>query len=77
MVVNADSGATVATLTIGSGSDAAAYDPVRKRVFSSNGRDDTVSVIEEKNPNELVALESIKTAISARTMAIDPSSGRF
>ncbi|HVI05432.1 MAG TPA: YncE family protein, partial [Sphingomicrobium sp.] len=37
MVVDTLTGRTVARLPIGKGSDAVAFDPVRKRVFSSNG----------------------------------------
>jgi DNA-binding beta-propeller fold protein YncE len=77
VVVNLDSGATVATLPIGAGTDSAAFDPKRKLIFSANGRDGTLSIIEEKDPQSFVALASVKTALSARTMDIDPASGRI
>lgn len=76
LVFDASSGAVVATLPIGSCSDGAAFDPTRKLAFSSNG-DGTLSVIEEKDADTFVALEPIKTAPSARTMAIDPKTGRL
>jgi DNA-binding beta-propeller fold protein YncE len=77
VVVNLDSGVTVATVPIGSGTDAAAFDPVRKLVFSSNGHDGTLSVIQEKDPNSFETIATIKTAVSARTMDIDPATGRI
>jgi YVTN family beta-propeller protein len=77
VVVNTESGATVATVPIGAGTDAAAFDPKRKLVFSSNGRDGTLSVIREQDPNTFLPLAEVKTAITARTMAIDPDSGRI
>ena len=77
VVVNLDSGATVATLPIGAGTDSAAFDPRRKLIFSANGRDGTLSVIEEKDPQSFLALPSVKTTVSARTMDIDPVSGRI
>jgi DNA-binding beta-propeller fold protein YncE len=77
IVVNAQSGAPVAQLPIGSGTDAAAFDPRRKLIFSSNGRDGTLSVIQEKDADTFVSLGSIATRASARTMALDPSSGRI
>lgn len=77
VVVNTDTGATVATLPIGSGTDAAAFDSKRKLIFSSNGRDGTLSVIQEKDANTFVPLGSVKTAVSARTMAVDPDTGRI
>lgn len=77
MVVNADTGATVATLPIGQGTDAAAFDPTRKLIFSSNGMDGTLSVIREVDANTFVPAGTVKTALSARTMSVDPVSGRI
>lgn len=77
VVVNVDSGATVASLPIGAGTDAAAFDPRRKLIFSSNGRDGTLSVIEEKDPQTYVSVATVKTMVSARTMDLDPQSGRI
>ena len=68
--------ATVATLPIGSKSDAAAFDPQRKLIFSSNG-DGTLTVIAEKGPNQFEVLDNVHTALGARTMALDASSGRI
>ena len=75
-VVNADTGAVVATLPIGAGTDAAAFDPKRKLAFSSN-REGTLSIIAEKSPDNFVALPPINTQFGARTMALDPDSGRI
>lgn len=77
VVVNADTGATVTTLPIGRGTDTAAFDPTRKLVFSSNGLDGTLSVIREIDANTFVPAATIKTALSARTMNVDPVSGRL
>jgi DNA-binding beta-propeller fold protein YncE len=76
IVVDADSGATITTLPIGSFSDGAAFDPVRKRIFSSNG-DGTLSVFQEKDAQHFSPLETIETSQGARTMAIDPRTGRL
>jgi len=76
-VVDADSGAILATLPIGAGTDAAAFDPKRHLVFSSNGRDGTLSIILEKDAQTFVDLGSMPTAPMARTMAIDPDTGRL
>jgi len=76
-VVNADTGAVVSKLPIGSGTDAAAFDPKRKLIFSSNGRDGTLSIIQEKDAQTFLSLGSIKTAVSARTMTIDHDTGRL
>lgn len=75
-VVNTQSGSVVATLPIGTGTDGAAFDPVRKLIFSSNF-DGTVSVIREVSPEKYEALESIKTQVTGKNMTIDPASGRL
>lgn len=76
VVVNANTGAVVAVMPIGPGTDAAVFDPVRKLVFSSNGLDGTLSVIREVDANTFVHVATVKTALSARTMSVDPRSGR-
>jgi YVTN family beta-propeller protein len=75
-IVNTDTGAIVATLPIGAGTDAAAYDPVRKRVLSSNG-DGTLTVIAQKDPNTYAVIDNLKTQVTGKTMGIDPHSGRL
>jgi YVTN family beta-propeller protein len=76
IVVDADTGRNLATLPIGSFSDGAAFDPIRKLAFSPNG-DGSLSIIQEKDANTFVSLGSVKTLPSARTMAIDPKTGRL
>ncbi|MDE2135396.1 MAG: YncE family protein [Alphaproteobacteria bacterium] len=75
-VVNAEDGAVVASLPIGEGTDFAEFDSGRGLAFSSN-RDGTLSVIAEKSPDSFAALPPVKTAFGARTMAVDPKSGRL
>ena len=76
VIVDTDTGTTIATLPIGARSDAAAFDPKRKLIFSSNG-DGSLSVIAEKDANTFVTVASVATLRSARTMAVDPVSGRL
>jgi DNA-binding beta-propeller fold protein YncE len=75
MVVDADSGKIIQTLPIGQGTDAAAFDPVRKLVYSSNG-DGTLSVFHEAADGTLTALGDVKTVPGARTLAVNPENGR-
>jgi DNA-binding beta-propeller fold protein YncE len=76
MVVNADTGAIVATLSIGLGTDGAAYDPSHHRVFSSNGGSGTLSVIVQNSPDSYAATVEIPTAHGARNLDVNPKSGR-
>jgi len=76
VVVDADTGRNVATLPIGTGSDGAAFDAKRKLALSSNG-EGTLSVIREIDADHYVALPGVITQRSARTIAIDPATGRL
>ena len=69
-VVNADSGQVIATVAIGDGPDAAAYDPGSKLVFSSNG-ERTLTVVRQDTPDKYTVLENVPTERSARTMSLD------
>jgi YVTN family beta-propeller protein len=77
MVIDAESGEVLATMPIGAGTDSAAFDPKRRRAFSSNGQDGTLSIIQEQDAHTFVALGSVPTASLARTMTIDPDTGRL
>jgi len=76
VVLDADNGKVIASLPIGASSDGAAFDPKRKLALSSNG-EGTISVVEEKDADHFVALPDVTTARSARTIAIDPATGRL
>jgi DNA-binding beta-propeller fold protein YncE len=76
MVVDSKNGRVVAKIPIGKGSDAAAFDPNRGLAFSSNGAG-TLSVVREDNPDTFTATEELPTQPLARTMAVDPLSGRL
>lgn len=76
VVVNSLNGAVVKTLPIGRGTDSDRFDPQRGLIFSSNGLDGTLSIIREVNANDFIAEPTVRTAISGRTMGIDPQSGR-
>jgi YVTN family beta-propeller protein len=75
-VVDTTSGAVVASVPIGQGTDAAAFDPVRKRAFSSNG-EGTITVVDAKDPKKMSVIETVPTRVTGRTMGIDPASGRL
>ena len=70
VVVDADSGKVVAALLVGALPDGAAYDPGTKLTFSSN-RDGTLTVVRQNTKDEYTVLQTVKTAVGARTMALD------
>ncbi|MFL6352817.1 MAG: YncE family protein [Bryobacteraceae bacterium] len=69
-VVDAGRGKVTATVPIGEGPDAAAFDPERELVFSSNG-EGTLTVVQQGTPNTYSVAQTVKTQRGARTMAID------
>lgn len=76
VVLDAANGHVVAQLPIGSYTDGVAFDPIRHRALSANG-DGTITVIEERTPNDFAVIDTIKTQMGARTISIDPASGRL
>ena len=75
VVMNSTNGQVVGSLPIGRGSDTVVFDPGRKWAFSSN-RDGTLSIAKEISPGHYGVLGNIATALGARTMAEDRTSGR-
>jgi len=76
VVVSTQDGKQLATLPIGARTDGAAFDPNTHRAFSSNG-DGTLTVVGEKAPGEFAVLDTVQTSLGARTMTIDPKTGRL
>lgn len=77
VVIDTDGGKVAASLPIGKGTDSAGYDPIHRRVFSSNGRDGTVTVIQQEDADHYRVLENLPTGVSGRTMDLDPETGRL
>jgi|PersoiStandDraft_1058852.scaffolds.fasta_scaffold07083_2 YVTN family beta-propeller protein len=69
-VVDADTGKVVATVPIGAGVDANAFDPATRLAYSSNG-DGTLTVVHEDSPDKYTVVETVVTEPGARTMALD------
>jgi DNA-binding beta-propeller fold protein YncE len=74
-VVDATSGKVVATPTIGNGPDAAAFDEKHALAFSSNG-EGTLTVVHEDSPDSYSVVQNVATKQGARTMALDPDTGK-
>src|SRR6185312_11152612 len=72
-MMNADTGAIVATVPIGPGVDANRFDEGTKLAFSSNGGGTgTITVAHEDSPGKLTLVGNIPTEAGARTMELDP-----
>jgi DNA-binding beta-propeller fold protein YncE len=66
----------IATPAVGAGPDAAAYDPETGLVFSSNGQDGTLTIVKEVK-GKYEPVDTVPSARSARTMALDPKTHRI
>ena len=75
-ITNADTGKSVARVKIGQGPDGAAFDAERGLVFSPNGRDGTLTIVHEDDPDHYSVAATIATRKSARTMALDAKTHR-
>ena len=71
MVLDATSGKIVARIPIGEGCDGVAFEAKNRLIFTSNGVG-TLSIIQEKSPDQFVMLENLPTKRSARTVTLDP-----
>jgi DNA-binding beta-propeller fold protein YncE len=74
-VVDATTGKVVATVPIGEGVDANAFDPGTGLAFSSNG-DGTLTVVRESTPGTFSVVGNVPTRRGARTMALDEKTHR-
>jgi hypothetical protein len=65
------SGQVVASVPIGGGVDANAFDPGTQLAFASCGSG-TVTIAKEEAPDKLIVVQTLVTEPRARTMALDP-----
>jgi DNA-binding beta-propeller fold protein YncE len=75
-VLNIDTGRVVTALPIGDHVDATVFDPERHLIFCSNA-DGTLNVFRQLSADEYRSVQTLKTALGARTMAFDASTHRI
>ena len=73
-IVSAPDGRQIARLPIGKGADGAAFDAKRGLALVPGGRDGNITLIRMGAAPKVVG--QVATAVSARTIAVDPASGR-
>lgn len=70
MVLDSEKGTVIAQVPIGKRVDGVVFDPKLQMAISSNG-EGTMTVVKEVSPNEFKVLETVKTEVGARTIALD------
>ncbi len=76
MVLDSKTGKIVQYLPIGYGCDGVVFDPIAQRIYSSNG-EGSMTVMEEKTPNEYCLVTTVPTQKGARTIAINTKTQRL
>ncbi|MBF0500380.1 MAG: YncE family protein [Candidatus Riflebacteria bacterium] len=70
VVIDSKTGKVITTLPVGEHVDGVAFDPEKKRAYSSNG-DGTLTVVQEEGKDKFSVLETVTTQKGARTLAVD------
>jgi len=71
-----ETGTVVATAPIGRGVDADRFDPGTGLAFSSNG-EGSITVVHEDSPRKFSVVQTVATALGARTMELDRANHRL
>jgi YVTN family beta-propeller protein len=69
-VIDIVSGKVMATIPIGAGVDAVAYDAATKLIFCSNG-DGTTTIIQQQTADSYAVIQTLTTQVRAKTLALD------
>jgi DNA-binding beta-propeller fold protein YncE len=77
VVMDADSGKVVQTLEIGAGPDGCVFDAATGLICVPCGGDGTLVVVRERSPGQYEVARTVKTQVSAKTIALDPRTHRL
>lgn len=72
VVVDANNGKIVATITNGGGVDALGYDPSQKLIYIPSGAAGNVTVAHQDSPDKYTVVGTVPTMARAKTIAVDP-----
>jgi DNA-binding beta-propeller fold protein YncE len=76
VMLNADTGAILATIPIGAATDGATFNPATMEAFSSQS-DGTLSIVKESSPTSFVLEQTLSTQPSAKTLTLDTATGHI
>lgn len=77
LVLDATNGKVIAHPAIGGGNDLVIFDPETKKIYTSNGFDGTLVIIDQIDADTYKLAEAATTRPYARTMALDPKTKRI
>jgi DNA-binding beta-propeller fold protein YncE len=76
VMMNSATGKVIASVPIGQGVDANAFDPGTGFAFASCG-DGTTTIAHEDTPDKLTVVQTLETQRGSRTMALDPKTHKI
>jgi DNA-binding beta-propeller fold protein YncE len=76
VMMDSTNGKVVRSVPIGQGVDATKFDPATQLAFCSCG-DGTVTIAHEDSPDTLTVVQTLKTELRAKTMALDPKTHKI
>ena len=76
VMMDSESGKVLASVPIGEGVDANAFDPGTKLAFASCG-EGTTTIAREEGPDKLTVVQVLATQRGARTMVLDPATHKI
>jgi DNA-binding beta-propeller fold protein YncE len=76
-IIDATSGKEIASLKIGLGPDSVLYDAARRLAYIPCGRAGNLAVIALDGPGNNTVVDTVATAVGARTGAVDARTGRI
>ena len=76
IVLNPDTGAVVASLPIGAGTDGADYDASLRRIYTANGIG-SMTVIQQDSADRYRVLEEAPTRFGGHSLVVDPATHRI
>ena len=75
-MLDTETGKVIATVPIGAGVDGCAFDDSTQLAFASCG-DGTTTIAKEETPEKLTVVQTLKTELRARTIALDSKTHRI
>jgi DNA-binding beta-propeller fold protein YncE len=76
VMMDSENGKVLASVPIGQGVDANAFDPETQLAFASCG-DGTTTIAKEEAPDKLTVVQTLTTERGSRTMTLDPTTHRI
>jgi hypothetical protein len=76
VMMDSQSGKVLANVPIGDHVDANAFDEKHQLAFASTG-EGIVTIAHEDSPDKLTVVQTLKTEPGARTMTLDPATGKI